>query len=729
MPPLDVRILDHLEAALEPLAAVLDRSTHGVLTRRGGTRRHAEAYRARLVLARQPHGYARGSRAPSLGQVENDRTRRRVPSGVGHRDANLADGAGAGGNDGDLGRHGNGEPGHDLQVHPLLAREQVVDVAVADGPLHRQAHPPRQLDLDQSTERSRAERQSERHVRIQDVAVRAFDMAPVDVGRPRVGGNPHLLIADVHAARADRPALARGLAVEAEEADITDGHPRSAAAGAVIRRPHGHLHRLAGRHDAVVRERVDVQREVEQDGPLKLALLGGQPVIDLPPGVFGQAESGEASTQVAHCFQTGDQRLAPSRVQDRPAVTDPVESSPPLLEAPQRVGCGSFNALQRQDELVRRVIAREARQPCDRGVHTVEQGGLVRRRVPCDGRLGEAVAPAGRAGRQGDELPHALALVHAAREAADLRPGRAEQRVVATEIDRGHVRVRRRREAESRRADAHAEGKSDAEVELPRLPGRQSLGDLLREAIRIRGRVPCFVRQHRRRLVMLAAAAPLRRHGGDHIGPDGADHPDEVAQDLLPAPPLEGLLDAERVPEVDGARKVLLGAVQAVRGVQLLGPQHGQGVEKLGADLVLAPVAACCREQHGTVAFPLRQTRQQRVVLVVGMGHDRQEDARAVQRAQRHPELRPALPGYERLGPDRGPEDAGEDQERYGKCSESIRVHGASSIAGSRDNEPVPAGPHAVAERAPERQGPTRDRAGIGAPSRTAGASRSSTAR
>ena len=236
--------------------------------------------------------------------------------------------------------------------------------------------------------------------------------------------------------------------------------------------------------------------------------------------------------------------------------------------------------------------------------------------------------------------------MHAAREAAELRPGRTEQRVVAAEIDGGHVRVARRPEAESRRTDTHAEGKSDAVVELPRLPGSQPFADLLRKAFRVPGGVPRLVRQHRRRLVMLAAAAPLRRHGGDHIGPDGADHPDEVAQDLLPAPPLEGLLDAERVPEVDGAREVLLGAVQAVRGVQLLRPQNGQGIEQLGADLVLASVTACCREQHGTVAFPLRQTRQQRVVLVVGMGHDRQEDARAVQGAKGHPERRPTLAGF-----------------------------------------------------------------------------------
>ena len=274
-----------------------------------------------------------------------------------------------------------------------------------------------------------------------------------------------------------------------------------------------------------------------------------------------------------------------------------------------------------------------------------------------NGRLGETVAPAGRAGGQGDELPHALALVHAAREAADLGPGRTEQRVVATEIDRGHTRAARRPEAGSR-PGTHTEGESDAVVELPRLPGSQPFGDLLRKACRVRGGAPRLVRQHRRRLVMLAAAAPLRRHGGDHVGPDGANHPDEVAEDLVPAPPLEGLLDAEGVTEVDGAGEVLLGAVQPVRGVQLLGPQHRQRVEQLGADLVLAAVAARRRQQHGAVALASRQSRQQGIVLVVGMGHDRHEGTGAVELAQGDAERLPPLARRERLRVGRCPETA-----------------------------------------------------------------------
>ena len=207
---------------------------------------------------------------------------------------------------------------------------------------------------------------------------------------------------------------------------------------------------------------------------------------------------------------------------------------------------------------------------------------------------------------------------------------------------------------------------------------------------------------------MLAAPAPPRRQGGDDVGADGADHSDEVAEYLLSSPPLEGLLDAEGVAEVDGAREVLLGAVQPVRGVQLLGPQHRQGVEQLGADLVLPAVAAGRRQQHGAVALPPGQPRQQRVVLVVGMGHDRQERAGAVELAQGKSEGHAPVSGRERLCVSRGPEPAGAEDERHRhRGRESVDVHGSPSIAARHD--------------------PASDGAGAGAASRTAGASRRST--
>ena len=87
-------------------------------------------------------------------------------------------------------------------------------------------------------------------------------------------------------------------------------------------------------------------------------------------------------------------------------------------------------------------------------------------------------------------------------------------------------------------------------------------------------------------------------------GTDGPDHPNDIAEDLLAAPTLERLLDAERVAEVDRAREILLRPVEPVRGGKLLGAEHRQRVEQLGADLVLAAIAPRRRQEHRPVAFP-----------------------------------------------------------------------------------------------------------------------------
>ena len=80
--------------------------------------------------------------------------------------------------------------------------------------------------------------------------------------------------------------------------------------------------------------------------------------------------------------------------------------------------------------------------------------------------------------------------------------------------------------------------------------------------------------------------------------------------------------------------KYSLGAVEPVRGQQLLGPEDGQGVEQLGADLVLSAVAARGGEERDAMALAFREQRQQRVVLVVRMRRDHQERAAAVELAQ-----------------------------------------------------------------------------------------------
>ena len=82
---------------------------------------------------------------------------------------------------------------------------------------------------------------------------------------------------------------------------------------------------------------------------------------------------------------------------------------------------------------------------------------------------------------------------------------------------------------------------------------------------------------------------------------------------------LQRFLDAERKAEIDGAREVLFGAVEAVHREQLLRPQHGQRLRELGADLVLTAVAAGGGHEHRPHPLPVAEHREQRIVLVVGM--------------------------------------------------------------------------------------------------------------
>ena len=101
------------------------------------------------------------------------------------------------------------------------------------------------------------------------------------------------------------------------------------------------------------------------------------------------------------------------------------------------------------------------------------------------------------------------------------------------------------------------------------------------------------------------------------------------------APLLERLVDAEREAEVDRAGEVLLGAVEAVQRGELLGPQHAERLEDLGADLVLPAVAARRRRERGAIALAAIEHHQQPVVLIVGMRGRHHEDAGVAQVTQR----------------------------------------------------------------------------------------------
>ena len=129
---------------------------------------------------------------------------------------------------------------------------------------------------------------------------------------------------------------------------------------------------------------------------------------------------------------------------------------------------------------------------------------------------------------------------------------------------------------------------------------------------------------------MLPAAGPLENEADDDVRANGADHPDVVAENLLLAPLLEGLVDAERVAEIHRPGEVLFGAVEAMRGEQLLRSQDRQSLEHLGADLVLPAFAARRRHQRRAEAVAVRVEREHRVVLIVGMRRRHHEVADGV---------------------------------------------------------------------------------------------------
>ena len=224
--------------------------------------------------------------------------------------------------------------------------------------------------------------------------------------------------------------------------------------------------------------------------------------------------------------------------------------------------------------------------------------------------------------------------------------------------------------------------KTIPDVELLGLPWPEPVLDLIGELRWVRRGPERLPRQYTRRLVVLTTPLPVRAHPGHDIGPDRTDHPDEVAEDLLPPPLLEGFLDAERVAEVDRAGEVLLGTVESVSCQQLLCSQHRKRVEQLGAYLVLPTITTSGGDQRRANPLTLTQHRQQRVVLIVWVRRRHHEDADSVQPTEHQAELDLSALRDNGLcleGPGRGGVNQGERQDR-GEEGNMFRLHENSSI-------------------------------------------------
>ena len=450
-----------------------------------------------------------------------------------------------------------------------------------------------------------------------------------------------------------------------------------------------HRDALAGGHDAVVGEHVEPQAVGQHHRALVLGLLPREPEVDFEGGLVGQAERAEVVPQRAHRPEPREQGH-PLRLGRAPLVD---------LEGGGGVAGEGGQPL---DEGGRRLGAGVAGKASDRGVDPVEERTLLAPRVAGDDGGVEPVADRRRPG-QADEGRHALALVHAAGVAADLGVGAPQQRVEPAQIDGGRPRPRgAAAETGGRPAGpaagapetaGEAEGREPvAEVELLRLPRPQPVLELLGEPVGVGGGLVGLPRDDRRGLVVLAPARAVRAHRDDDVGPDGADEADEVAEDDLAPPRLERLLAAERVAEVDGAGEELLGPVETVRGLQLLGPQHRQGLEELGADLVLPAVAAGGADEGGAHPLAVAEQGQQAVDLVVGVGHRRHERAGVVELPQHEPELGPAVDRLRGLGPRGRPRQGEENKQGATRQCASLH-HDPPSIPAGR--QPASAGSRA----------------------------------
>ena len=413
--------------------------------------------------------------------------------------------------------------------------------------------------------------------------------------------------------------------------------------------------------------------------PFVLGLLLRQPEIDLEDRLVGQAERSELVPEGADRPET--------RQQGHPLGLD----GAPLVDL-QGGGGVPGEGGQALHEAGRGLGAGIPGQPRDRGVDPVEQRLLGLPRVGGDDGVVQPVADRRRP-RQTDDRRHPLALVHAAGLAADLGVGAPQQRVESAEID-GHRPGRRGLPAAAPRAArpagggapetaAEAEGREPVhEIELPRLPRPQPFRQLLRKPHGIGGRRIGFPRQHRRRLMVLPPTRAVGTHPGDDVGSKRANHADEIAQDHLAPPRLERLVAAEGVAEVDRAGEELLGPVQAMRGQQLLGPQHRQGVEQLGADLVLSAVAAGGGDQRRAHALAMTQQCQQPVDLVIGMRRGHHERAGVVDLPQHQPERGPAVDRFRGLRPQRRPR-GGEGHTQGSACRQCTHLcHRLPSIPG-----------------------------------------------
>ena len=173
------------------------------------------------------------------------------------------------------------------------------------------------------------------------------------------------------------------------------------------------------------------------------------------------------------------------------------------------------------------------------------------------------------------------------------------------------------------------------EVELLGLPWPQAFLELFGIHGWIARGAKRITNQNSGGLMRAVSAAALNVHGDDYVGTKGSPQADVIANDIFTAPLGDDFLGIEGVAVVDGAREILLGAIDTMRGEQLGSAQHGDIAEQFRSDFVLAAVAAIILDIDDAQTLAVPEVGEERIGFVVGVGGRLQKSTGDAELAER----------------------------------------------------------------------------------------------
>ena len=169
-------------------------------------------------------------------------------------------------------------------------------------------------------------------------------------------------------------------------------------------------------------------------------------------------------------------------------------------------------------------------------------------------------------------------------------------------------------------------------IELVGTPGLRGGSCQIAEPPGIGGRVERLIGQNAARLVL---PVPVARCTGedryDHLGTVGADHRDDVPEDLLLRPVGERFIRALGETIVESAREELTCTVQSARCLELPRANNAETFAQLRPDDVLPAVAPGERKIGRLDAHPPGEGREEAGVLVIRVRSDHQDPLHAVE--------------------------------------------------------------------------------------------------